>query len=348
MSWEFSPLSVRDARLPGWVLRARARAGEHGIKLVTGLRSGVTFSDYSARWAVIGVCAVFVASGLFALHVRVEAGMVPKLQFVGLLLLFSAVYSVIGNQLPRLRLPLAVVSDLGLSVVQVLVVTSVLLPLTYLAAATGFPLLDDRLAQLDALFGFDWDTAARWVANRPALDWVLRYAYDSMPVQGAAVLMIGSLKRPGDRNGEVIWLLIVSLLLTCAIFSFTPALGKIGHVGTGYLNVIAELRSGSWAVMSYHQAEGIITFPSFHTTLAIILTYAVRDVRWALAILVPLNILMVLSTPTVGGHYLVDLFGGAVVAAVSIAVVLSLRRRIARRLVRPVPRAGLQPSLSTG
>ena len=33
-----------------------------------------------------------------------------------------------------------------------------------LAATTGFPLLDARLAQLDAMIGFHWDAAARWVA----------------------------------------------------------------------------------------------------------------------------------------------------------------------------------------
>ena len=32
--------------------------------------------------------------------------------------------------------------------------------MTYLAATSGFPLLDDRLASLDALIGFEWDAAA--------------------------------------------------------------------------------------------------------------------------------------------------------------------------------------------
>jgi membrane-associated phospholipid phosphatase len=300
------------------------------------------FRDYSVRWACIGVCVLIVAAWLSALHVMIEFGsVVPKLQFSGIMLFCAAVYTGIGNKMPRHRLPLAVVADLSLSVLQVLVVTTVLLPLTYLAATMGFPLLDDRLAHLDAMLGFDWDTAARWVAQWPMIDWVLLCAYDSMPLQAAAVLLIGSLKRPGDQNSEAIWLLIVSLLITCAIFAFTPALGKIGHVGTEYLNILADIRSGNWSVLSYSRAEGIVTFPSFHTALAIMFTYVVRHDRWALAVFAPLNALMILSVPTVGGHYLVDLFGGAAVAAISILVVQSLRQRIAERTIRDVPSTSL-------
>ena len=43
--------------------------------------------------------------------------------------------------------------------------------LTYLAAIPAFPLLDDNLASLDALlFGSIWDTTARWVSERAALN----------------------------------------------------------------------------------------------------------------------------------------------------------------------------------
>jgi membrane-associated phospholipid phosphatase len=78
--------------------------------------------------------------------------------------------------------------------------------------------------------------------------------------------------------------------------------------------------------MDYNRAEDIIKFPSFHTTLAIILTYSVRHYRWALAVFVPLNCLVIVSIPTVGGQYLVDLFGGAAVAGLAIILVLLIRQ----------------------
>jgi len=297
------------------------------------------FTDYSARWAVIGVCALVAMAWLLALRITVDFGSIlPKLQVAGILLFFSGIYVSVGNRASTFSLPSAVVTDYLLSLIQLLAATTVLLPLTYLAATTGFPLMDDRLARLDAIVGFDWDTAAKWVGERPVVDWLFHHAYFSISYQGAAVLLIGSFKL--ERNGEAIWLFIVSLLITSVIFAFTPAAGKIGHVGTGYLDVLMEIRRGDWSVMTYDKSEGLINFPSFHTTLAIILTYVVRHYRWALVVFAPLNILMIMSIPTVGGHYLVDLFGGAVVAGLSIILVYLLRRprtNVATREAQPRP-----------
>ena len=207
------------------------------------------------------------------------------------------------------------------------------LPLSYLAAASGARLLDSDLTRLDALlFGFDWDTAARWVANHPTLDHVLRAAYSSMVYQVVAVLLIGSLARPGDRNGEFIWSCAVGCILTCAIFVFTPALGKVGHIGTAQVETLTMIRNGPWTVFDYERATGLINFPSFHTTLAILFSYAVRRHRWALAIFIPLDALLIASTPTVGGHYLVDLPAGAAVAIASIVSARAIRRRVAPKL----------------
>jgi hypothetical protein len=62
--------------------------------------------------------------------------------------------------------------------VQLCVAVKALTPLTYLAAASGYPLVDSALTTLDAiLFGFDWNVEANWVANHPALDWLLQHAY---------------------------------------------------------------------------------------------------------------------------------------------------------------------------
>ncbi len=282
-------------------------------------------TDYSARWALIGVCALVAMGWLFALHIPVDFGSVlPKVEFLGVPLCFSAVYSGIGNRIPRFGRPFALATDCCLSMVQVLAVMAVLLPLTYLAATTGHPLVDDKLVRLDAMLGFNWDSAAQWVGARPAVDWLFLHAYRSALYEGIAILVIGSFAL--DRNGELIWIFTVSGLITCAIFAFTPAAGKIGHLGPGYLNLLMEIRSGQWSVMTYTQNEGIVTFPSFHATLAIIMTYAVRRQRWALAVFAPLNCIMMLAIPTVGGHYLVDLFGGAAVAGLAIFLVGLIRR----------------------
>ncbi len=184
------------------------------------------------------------------------------------------------------------------------------------------------------MFGFDWNAEANWVANHPTLDWLLQQAYFSLYYQGALVFLIGSVSRPGDRNGEIIWQFCISLVLTCAIFVFTPAFGHIAHAGTDWLKTLMMIRNGEWTTFDFSHVEGIISFPSFHTTLAILLVYAVRHHRWALAVMVPLNLLLIVATLSVGGHYLVDLPAGAAVAFVSIVATRLLRRRLAQYRLR--------------
>ena len=148
-------------------------------------------------------------------------------------------------------------------------------PLTYLAAASGYPLVDSALTKLDAIFfGFKWNVEANWVANHPTVDWLLQHAYFSLYYQGALVFLIGSISRPGDRNGELIWQFCISLVLTCAIFVFTPALGHVAHIGTGWMKTLMMIRNGEWTAFDFSHVEGIVSFPSFHTTLAILLVYA--------------------------------------------------------------------------
>jgi hypothetical protein len=288
-----------------------------------------TLTDNTARWAFIAAVSLVSAAGLWALRVRVAwDSLWPLFERPALFLVFAVTYSAVGRRVPRLALPMEVASDFLLSGIQLIAMMLAFLPLSYLAAALDFRLLDTELARLDVLlFGFEWDAAARWVTDRPVLDQVLQAAYFSAVYQAVAVLLIGSIAHTGDRNGEFLWQFGIGLILTCALFIFTPALGKIGHVGS-YMETLTTIRGGLWTVLDYSRAEGIVTFPSFHTTLAILFVYAVRRHRWALAVFVPLNVLLLAATPTVGGHYLVDSPAGAIIAVASIAVTRVLRRRL--------------------
>ena len=295
-------------------------------------------SDNGARWAVIAIAGLISAAGLRRLDIAIVWGPLwSAIEFDIVLLLCVAIYTLAGAWAPRLGTSTAVVSDLLLSLLQLSLALKAFTPLTYLAAAAGYPLVDGALTRFDSALGFDWYAEANWVASHPAVDWLLRHAYFSLYYQGALVLVIGSLSRPGDRNGEIIWLFCISLALTCAIFVFTPALGHVAHIGTGWMTTLMMIRSGEWTALDFSHVEGIISFPSFHTTLAILLVYAVRQHRWALAALVPLNMLLIVATLSVGGHYLVDVAAGAAVAAVSIAATRRLRRRLAERPLGALP-----------
>lgn len=306
--------------------------------------------DYAARWLLIAGCALAGAGALAALGVGVDAASArPRLEFVLLLLFLAAVLGPLAKGRPRLRRPIEVAADFSLSLAQLVAMIAVVAPFSYLAAMSGFPLVDAELARLDAALGFDWDTAARWVAERPALDRLFYAAYMSLLFQPFAVLLAGSVLRTGERNREVIWLTGLGLAVCIAISAFTPALGKVGHVGVGYLEVIEEIRGGRWSVLDYGAFEGIVTFPSFHMASAVFLIYAVRRSRRLLWAFAPLNVAMMASTPTAGGHYLVDVIAGAAVAVACIFLVRRMERPHAAAAAAPAPaRRPLEERLSTG
>ena len=296
-------------------------------------------TDNVTRWVVIAIVGLVSAVGLWELNITIVwESLWPEIELGIFLLLCSVIYSIVGTQTPRMGLSTAIVSDLLLSILQLVVAVKAFTPLTYLAAASGYPLVDSTLTRLDAmLFGFEWYVEANWVADHPMLDWLLQRAYFSLYYQGALVFLIGSVSRPGDRNGELIWQFCISLVLTCAIFVFTPALGHVAHIGTGWMKTLTMIRNGEWAALDFSHIEGIVSFPSFHTTLAILLVYAVRHHRWALAVLFPLNMLLIVATLSVGGHYLVDLPAGAAVAVISIAATRLLRQHLAKCRLRTFP-----------
>ncbi len=63
---------------------------------------------------------------------------------------------------------------------------------------------------------------------------------------------------------------------------------------------------------------GLLTFPSYHACSAILFAWALyplKVVRWPV---IALNAVMFCLTVVIGGHYVVDLFGGAALAALAI------------------------------
>ena len=288
--------------------------------------------DYGIRWAVVASIALLAMSCLHVLGVSLDlASAVAPIWTSAKLILLLPPLMALGWAVPRLARITAVPTDFVLSLVQLTIGVLVIAPISYVAAALAarVPLLDDTLARLDmVLFGFDWDVAARWVDARPVIEQGLSIAYFNLPVQLMGLLVIGSFRRPGDRNGDLIWIMIISSCITIGISMFTPALGRIGHLGTAQVDVLNEIRSGAWHVFTYERFEGIINFPSLHTALALVFTYvAARLHRWALAVFAPINAVMLLSISPIGGHYLVDICGGAGVAVVSIVIGRMLRQR---------------------
>jgi hypothetical protein len=103
--------------------------------------------------------------------------------------------------------------------------------------------------------------------------------------------------------------------------------------GSSHLEQFLGLRDGSFRSIDLGNMKGIITFPSFHTELAIITAWAFWTIRWLRYPAIALNALVVISTPTHGGHYFIDAMAGGVLALAFILLHRpSIRAALAARL----------------
>ncbi|HWG78426.1 MAG TPA: phosphatase PAP2 family protein [Stellaceae bacterium] len=288
-------------------------------------------ADFAVRWAVILAVTLVDAVWMWAKGIGVELkSLGPPLAMAGILVACAVLCSALARRQRRLAYVLLASADYLQSVTQLMLMILPLLALTYLAATTSFPLADEVLQRADGIIGFDWERANAWVDSYPILAEVLRLGYQSIQWQFFAVLFFVSVNRPGEVNGEFIWNFLVSLLLTTAIAAILPALGHGGAVAASGLEAMREIRNGGWTTFDLRSADGVITFPSFHAALGVLFVYSTRHERRALWAVLPLNALMILSTPTEGGHYLVDTIAGCLIACLSIALVRPIRSATAR------------------
>ena len=128
-------------------------------------------------------------------------------------------------------------------------------------------------------------------------------------------------------------------MLTAACFWFWPAAGPFATYGYEpnavqgrYLEHFHALRDGARTLVTWRHAEGLITFPSFHTTWALLLATAFVHRRRIFIASAILNGAVIISTMTTGWHYFADVLGG-----VAVYVIVMLAAWAARRWWIAVP-----------
>lgn len=205
----------------------------------------------------------------------------------------------------------------------------------YLAAGMGLPLQDAWLARIDHAIGFDWLAFLQFTNSSPVVSTILVQAYHSAGPQLVALLLFLSLTKRCGRLSEFLAVLAVSSLLTGTVMVFVPAVGAYDYyqpdrqlfdnftpnAGMWHYDQLMALRSRRGMDFLYDKAVGLVTFPSYHTVLAILTAYTVRDVRLLAAPAVILNAVAIVSTLPEGGHYLIDVLAGFVIALASVFLV---------------------------
>ena len=243
--------------------------------------------------------------------------------------------------------PDEILSALAESASLLIAFTLILAVASYLVTAADMPLHDADYAAFDRLIGFDWMGHQRFIAARPLLANALQSAYElSIPLVALAVLSL-ALTRNLERLGVFILLFVITAIITIALSGLVPAAGAYvyyqpgndivaaihdSHVGQWHLRHFLALRDGTMRIIPLPFVEGLITFPSFHTQLAVITAWALLGVRYAGGPGLIVNGAVIFSTLGIGGHHLTDVIVGGLIALGAIAAVTG------RRALAPQPR----------
>jgi membrane-associated phospholipid phosphatase len=216
----------------------------------------------------------------------------------------------------------------------------------YLASATTRPLMDGTFADLDAAIGFDWVAFLALTNGAPAVAMSLVIAYHSLTPQVVLLFAGHSFRRQADRLFEFVALLAVSSAFTGPLMALMPAAGAYAYfrptpdkyaaftndAGMWHYAELLRLRSGGEFHLIVAKSQGLVTFPSYHTVLGILVVYSLREFRWLAIPLALLNATMIVATLPEGGHHLTDVIVGVLIAAATIAIVRGVQAlRIASR-----------------
>jgi PAP2 superfamily len=252
---------------------------------------------------------------------------------------------------PHRRDPM-VVFVLG-STAQLVLITLIMTPMTYMVAAAGLPMADASLDYLDRALGLDWRGYFSFVYARPQLitGLVLGYGMIGWPIFGIPVAL--GMTRHYRRLQEFTLAFALALIATTVISMFVPALGAYDQLGIkpdpavftpgGYLDTVRDLplvRGGSLRELDIGKLVGIITFPSFHAAAAVLYLWALWSVWWLRPLALIANGGMLLATPIGGGHYFVDVIAGIAVAVLAIIAALRVGERLAEPAAQPLLAGG--------
>lgn len=198
--------------------------------------------------------------------------------------------------------------------------------LCMVAPMFNMPMIDPSLAAGDKWLGLTSADVIRAVIAVPFAPKLLYAMYfPSVILLFLTALLLSALGR-AERLAELCSAYAFCLAVATVCSVLLPASGAFEYLGLEplfgaqlppgsgvyHLEVLHTLRSTTQLAINPFALHGLVTFPSFHTSMALMTAAAWRDDRFVKWPMFLWNALVILSTVPVGGHYLVDLIAGAV------------------------------------
>ncbi|MBN8990281.1 MAG: phosphatase PAP2 family protein [Rhizobiales bacterium] len=309
---------------------------------------------FQLNWIPIAVMgAVVLAGGALSGFTIEPLGLGITLSIAAGLSLIAYLYAFAkGDQAdPKLIFPLGALS-------QLLLIATIMGPLTYVAGVANWPLQDHTLLAIDRAMGMDPQTIARYVNDHDWLGGLLVRSYALIKIMLLAIPVVLALTARFVRLQVFVFAFSLTLIMTLLISTFTPAVGTWyglmidpaqfksldASMYQAQLRDILALRDGSLRHLELFKITGIVSFPSFHAASAVLYIWALWPVRYVGGAAVILNLMMMASTPVIGAHYMIDVFGGVALAVIGIWLAKYLLVPSSAKALA-APRSGLVPVL---
>ncbi len=295
---------------------------------------------FLVNWIVVGAMGAALALSLAVTGFSIDLmGLAVSVGYVGLYGGFAH-----ANARSTRRRDPQVMFVLG-GTAQIVLITAIMTPLTYVAASTNLPMQDANLLAIDRALGLDWAAYVGFIDNHPMLAAWLNYGYTMIRWPIFAIPVVLAAKASYGRIEEFTFAFGAALAVTTIVSALVPAIGVYQQIGfdpatlkhinpAAYLDQLRDLpptREGVLRHLDLLGLGGIVTFPSFHATSAFLYAWALWPVRWLRPIVIAVNGLMLAATPANGGHYFIDIIAGVAIAVLAIAAARHVGKLIAAR-----------------
>jgi hypothetical protein len=275
--------------------------------------------DTIVKWSLLLVIGLVDWAWMTAIELHVAPGFFYALISVVVLIGISLIYTYNGREQR--------IVEFAHFTAQLISLYAAMMVLTYLCLTTNAPLADQLFDRIDKAMGFDWVAWITWVHAHKGLSLLLAVVYHSLTVQGLCCYIYNIHTRQFQRNSEIWWITFIALLVTIIGSAALPPMNPYVYYGLVpsdrfvHMGIFMGLRDGTLHTINLAMHEGLIQAPSFHTVLAIMVTYNLRHNRYLCGFAAALNSILIVACLSAGSHYLIDLPAGALVAAGTIWVV---------------------------
>lgn len=189
---------------------------------------------------------------------------------------------------------------------------------------TPFATIDPILAHWDQALSVNTPAILQWTHLHPVIHKLLNYSYNGITIELFILpVLLGLCKMQRPMN-EFLVTILFAFIVGGLIYYFFPTAAPVSIFDSPYFATAMQHTVLKFTQIHHHIQPtvadgGIISFPSFHVVYGTICIYVTRKRWWLLLPILCLNLIGIASTVMLGWHYLIDVFGGIALTAISVA-----------------------------